>query len=239
MNVCVTESLHELDRGSALRRKPRLVLKASPAFAIREATVADANAIFDLICFKAEFEGCLPSVLATPRKLVAAMRGTSPYFRALLAEVGGKPVGFASFHQTFSSFLAQPGIWLDDLYVCESHRAKGVGKALMRRLAILAGKNGCARLDWIVAVDNVTALNFCTRTGSRVNEDVRHCRLDADAIARLAKDAAASDISGSLVPALQPRSEHRTHACRSLGAHDGEGQMFRDFSTSTRSEHKS
>lgn len=208
MNVCVTKSVHELGDDPGLRRKPRMALKPSPAFAIREATEGDASAIFDLICFKAEFDGCLPSVRATPRKLVAAMRGTSPYFRALLAEAGGKPVGFAGFHQTFSSFLAQPGIWLDDLYVRESHRAKGVGMALMQRLAVLAARSGCARIDWVVATGNVKGRDFCARTGACVNEDVRHCRLDADALSSLANIAAADALSAPLVPSAQPKSGH-------------------------------
>ena len=179
-------------------------------FVIREATEKDADPIFDLICFKAEFDGCFSSVQATPRKLIVAMRGTSPYFRALLAEADNKPIGFASFHQTFSSFLAQPGIWLDDLFVRESHRGHGVGSALMRRLAVLADRNGCARIDWMVATSNITARDFYTHIGSRVNEGVRHCRLDADAIARLAKDAAAGAISRTFMSSPQPESERRS-----------------------------
>jgi GNAT superfamily N-acetyltransferase len=193
----------------------------SPSFVVREATERDADAIFDLICFKAEFDGCFSSVQATPRKLIAAMRGTSPYFRALLAETGGRAIGFASFHQTFSSFLAQPGIWLDDLFVRESYRARGVGNALMRRLAMLAGKNGCARIDWIVATSNIKARHFYTHIGSRVNEDVRHCRLDADAIARLATETAGA-ASRDLAPPSQPRpqAERRTLVRRSTAVLD-------------------
>ena len=129
MNVCIAKALRDGRTDSGSHPKPRIVLQDPPCFAIREATERDADAIFDLICFQAEFDGCFSSVQATPRKLVAAMRGTSPYFRALLAEADGKPIGFASFHQTFSSFLAQPGIWLDDLFVRASHRGHGVGNA--------------------------------------------------------------------------------------------------------------
>lgn len=195
MDACSTGSAQSGNTNPCARPGPRMASGRLTPFAIREATEADADAIFDLICFKAEFDGCLSSVQATPRKLIAAMRGTSPYFRALLAEADGRPVGFASFHQTFSSFLAQPGIWLDDLYVCESHRAAGVGKALMQRLAMLATRNGCARIDWIVAASNASGRRFYARIGSRVNEDVRHCRLDADAIAGLAKNPSADVVS--------------------------------------------
>lgn len=194
-NADATDPLHARGEAPCPQPRPRRVARPASSFAIREATEADASTIFDLICFKAEFDGCLSSVQATPRKLVVAMRGTSPYFRALLAEVGGKPVGFASFHQTFSSFLAQPGIWLDDLYVCESHREEGVGRALMRHLASLASKNGCARIDWIIAVGNARGRHFYTQIGSRIDEDVRHCRLDADAIARLVRDKAVNAVS--------------------------------------------
>jgi GNAT superfamily N-acetyltransferase len=220
MNACVTKVSHKQSEGAHFHRKPRMTFKPSAACAIRDATEGDASAVFDLICFKAEFDGCLSSVLATPRTLVAAMRGTSPYFRALLAEVGGKPVGFASFHQTFSSFLAQPGIWLDDLYVRESHRGQGVGKALMRRLAMLAANNGCARIDWIVGSSNGKARAFHRHLGVRVNEDVGYCRLDAVAIADLAKDKPADTASRSVVPAPQPQSEHRMLAPRPVAALD-------------------
>lgn len=158
---------------------------SSSPFAIREATEADAHAVFDLICFRAELDGCLPSVQSTPRKLALAMRGTSPYFRALLAEAEGLAIGFAAFHQTFSTSLAQPGIWLDDLFVREGHRALGVGTALVRQLARLATRNGCARIDWTVAGGNAGGRKFCGRIGSQVSEDTRHCRLDAAGIARL------------------------------------------------------
>lgn len=209
-----------MDTCSHLR--PRMARADFPAFVVREATERDADAIFDLICFKAEFDGCFSSVQATPRKLIVAMRGTSPYFRALLAEADGRPIGFASFHQTFSSFLAQPGIWLDDLFVRESHRGHGVGNALIRRLAILADTNGCARIDWIVATSNITARDFYSHIGSRVNEDVRHCRLDADAIAGLASDATAGALSRVFMPSSQtePQSERQTLVRRSTAMLD-------------------
>lgn len=196
MNARVRTPLQEGSVDSCAHPKPRIVREDSPSFVIREATEKDVDAIFDLICFKAEFDGCFSSVQATPRKLIAAMRGTSPYFRALLAEADGRPIGFASFHQTFSSFLAQPGIWLDDLFVRESHRGRGVDDALVRRLTILAARNGCARIDWIVATNNSKARDFNSRIGACVNEDVRHCRLDAEAIEGLASGTAAGAHQG-------------------------------------------
>jgi GNAT superfamily N-acetyltransferase len=221
MSACITTPLQDLRTDPGSRGKPRTV-DDPPALVVREATERDADAIFDLICFKAEFDGCFSSVQATPRKLIAAMRGTSPYFRALLAEAGGKPIGFASFHQTFSSFLAQPGIWLDDLFVRESHRGTGVGNALMRHLAVLAGKSGCARIDWIVATSNIKACDFYTHIGSHVNEGVRHCRLDGDGMARLVKDMAEGAVSKGLMPASQhePQAGRRTLVRRSTAVPD-------------------
>ncbi|MGK7920611.1 MAG: N-acetyltransferase family protein, partial [Trichodesmium sp.] len=84
---------------------------------IRDAVPTDIKAIMELLYLKAEFDGCPESLKATTEQLNNDLFCTNPLTSILLAEVGGKPVGFASYHRIYSTFLAKPGIWLDDLYL--------------------------------------------------------------------------------------------------------------------------
>ena len=93
----------------------------------------------------------------------------------MFAEIDGKPVGFAIYFLTFSSFLARPGIWLDDLYVDENARGLGAGKALLAHLAKLADERGYGRVEWVTAANNEKGLAFYRRNGARVQEVVRVC----------------------------------------------------------------
>lgn len=168
----------------------------NPSITIRETTEADIAAIFELICLKAEFDGCRESLLSTPEQIKEALFGAMRKCHALIAELDGQPVGLATFYSMFSTFLAKPGIWLDDLYVKESYRSLGVGKALMQRLALLAHDNGCARIDWLVATENADGQAFYDHLGARMSHEVRHCRLGAAAIAQLAKEEEETDNHG-------------------------------------------
>lgn len=96
----------------------------------------------------------------------------------LLAEVGSQAVGFASYHQIYSTFLAKPGIWLDDLYLKEEYRGKKIGKALMSRLCQIAEKTGCARIDWTVNINNYHGIQFDEKMGANIIEKVKLCRFE-------------------------------------------------------------
>ncbi|MEM1168879.1 MAG: GNAT family N-acetyltransferase [Cyanobacteria bacterium P01_H01_bin.35] len=99
---------------------------------------------------------------------------------AILAEVGGKPVGFASYHRIYSTFLAKPGIWLDDLYLKEEYRGQKIGKALITRLYQIAEETGCGRIDWTVNINNSQGINFYEKMGANIIEKVRLCRLEVN-----------------------------------------------------------
>jgi GNAT superfamily N-acetyltransferase len=149
---------------------------------IRAAVETDIPALVDLIRAKAAFDGCLESLRADENTLRAALFSENPKAGALVAEIGGKVVGVATYYDIYSSFLARPGIWLDDLYVYENHRRRGVGKALMLSLCEIARRTGCARIDWIVATDNENGQAFYSTMGAKIFENVRHARLDGAAI---------------------------------------------------------
>lgn len=147
----------------------------------------DLEAVFSFIREIAVFAGADPaSVEATPEKLRRALFSEPPLGEVLLAEVDGVAVGFASFHQTFSTFLAQPCLWLDDLFVRPEQRGQGAGTALMRHLARIARERGCGRIDWIVNTSNGRGISFYVKSGAAVRPHVNLWRVDRKAIERLA-----------------------------------------------------
>jgi GNAT superfamily N-acetyltransferase len=151
--------------------------------AIRPATENDIPAILKLIHLKAKFDGCPESVAATADRLQQDLFGESPLASVLLAEVGGAIAGFATYHRIYSTFLAKPGIWLDDLYLKPEFRRQGIGQTLMLELCKIADETGCARVDWTVAVDNPTGIQFYEKIGAKIQHRVRLCRLNQEAIA--------------------------------------------------------
>jgi GNAT superfamily N-acetyltransferase len=106
----------------------------------------------------------------------------------LIAEGEGNPVGFALFFHNFSTFLAQPGIYLEDLFVIPEHRGRGVGRALLKELARLAVERECGRLEWSVLDWNREAIGFYERLGARPNSEWTVYRLTGEALSALGRE---------------------------------------------------
>ncbi len=157
---------------------------------IREANVNDVQDILSLIQGKAEFDGCLDALLSKKAEIEEAFFSSSPKTNALLAVEDGKPVGIATYYSIYSTFIAKPGIWLDDLFIYPENRKSGAGKALIIRLCKIAKEKGCGRIDWIVARDNENGREFYESLGATIFEEVRHSRLDERAIEKLASVSA-------------------------------------------------
>lgn len=153
---------------------------------IRPANEGDVPIIASLIRDLARYEKLEHEVRLTDDKLRASMFGPRRYAEAILAEDDGEPVGFALFFHNYSTFLAQPGIYLEDLYVHESERGKGVGKALLVELARIAVERQCGRLEWAVLDWNVDAIGFYKRLGAHPNSEWTVYRLTGDSLTRLA-----------------------------------------------------
>ncbi len=118
---------------------------------IRPATPDDVPTVAFLIRALSQYEKLEHEVAMTEDKLRATMFGPRSYAEAVLAEEDGRAVGFALFFHNYSTFLAQPGLYLEDLYVPESQRGKGVGKALLAHLAKFYEKLGAKpNSDWTV-----------------------------------------------------------------------------------------
>lgn len=164
-------------------------MTAPAPFALRAAELGDVGAIVELIHGLAEFEKLMHLVKVTPEKLRPHLFGEKPVAEAWVAEVeeGGarKVVAFALFFTNFSTFLAQPGLYLEDLFVAPAHRGSGIGEALLKRLAQLAVERGCGRFEWSVLDWNENAIRFYQRMGATVMPDWRICRVTGDALQQL------------------------------------------------------
>ena len=157
-----------------------------PAHTLRPATPADLPAVVGLIRELAVFEKLEHLVVVTPESLHPHLFGQRPAAEALVGEVDGEVVAFALFFTNFSTFLAQPGLYLEDLYVQPAHRGSGLGKALLQHLGALAVQRGCGRFEWSVLDWNADAIRFYERMGATVMPEWRICRVAGTALQRFA-----------------------------------------------------
>jgi GNAT superfamily N-acetyltransferase len=158
----------------------------SSAPRIRQARPDDVGLIFSLIVELATYERAADRVLGSEELLERALFGARPVAEAVIAEVDGEPAGFALFYPTFSTWQCVPGMWLEDLYVRESHRRGGVGGALMSHLAALALRRGHGRLEWSVLSWNDPAIDFYAKLGAEAVDDWQLRRLAGDSLQRAA-----------------------------------------------------
>lgn len=156
---------------------------------IRPATRADLATIMALVRELAEFERLLDQVSATEAQLQEALFGARPYAEVLIAQVGEQVAGFALFFHNFSTFLAKPGIYLEDLYVRPPFRGNGCGSALLRHLAGIAVERGCGRLEWSVLDWNQRAIDFYRSLGAEPMDEWTIYRVTGDALERLGRSA--------------------------------------------------
>lgn len=159
---------------------------ATESFSIRAAELRDVTAIVQLIRELAEFEHLAHLLQVTPEKLRPHLFGERAVIEALVAESAGEVVGFAVFFTNFSTFLAQPGLYLEDLYVQPSQRGRGVGEALLSRVGRLAVERDYGRFEWSVLDWNANAIRFYEKMGATVMPDWRICRVTGDALQRFA-----------------------------------------------------
>jgi len=154
---------------------------------LRFAGPSDVPVIAELIRGLARFEKLEGEVAMTEDLLAKNLFGPRQYAETLLAEEGGAVVGFALFFHNFSTFLAQPGIYLEDLFVVPEQRGQGIGRALLERLAQIALERGCGRLEWAVLDWNRAAIGFYERLGAAPNSDWTVYRLTGDSLVGLAR----------------------------------------------------
>jgi len=155
---------------------------------IRAADRSDAPLILAFIRELAAYEKLAKDVVATEDTLAATLFGPHPAAEVLIAELDGEAVGFALFFPNYSTFLGKAGIYLEDLFVRPSARGRGVGRALLSRLAAIATERGCGRLEWAVLDWNESAIGFYEKLGAEPQSDWTTYRLTGEALSSLADD---------------------------------------------------
>ena len=155
---------------------------------IRPATPDDAATVASLVRELADYEKLLHEAKGTAADFQRELESPNPVIRVLIAEWNGAPAGFALYFFNFSTFVARPGLYLEDLFVRPALRSHGIGRALLRELARIARARDCGRMEWAVLDWNEPALKFYKSLGARpLTEWIVH-RLTATEIAALAAE---------------------------------------------------
>lgn len=152
---------------------------------IRPAVPGDEELVLELIRELAVYERLADEVEATPAMLGEALFSDRAVAETVIAEWEGEVVGFALFFANFSTFVGRPGLYLEDLFVRESHRGRGIGKALLLHLAGIARERDYGRMEWSVLDWNQPAIDFYRRLGAKPMSDWTVFRLDEKALAEL------------------------------------------------------
>ena len=137
----------------------------------------------------AEYERLLPEVRATEDELRRTLFGAEPAAEIVIAWDGAEPAGFALFFQSYSTFLAKPGLYLEDLFVRPAARQKGIGRKLLEHLAALAMGRGYGRLEWRVLDWNEPAIRFYRSIGAEPLKDWTVFRVTGHALQALAGES--------------------------------------------------
>lgn len=157
----------------------------NPEWSIRPARIGDETQIFDLIRALADYEHLSSSVTGNAARLAEDLFGERPAAEALVVEREQRLIAFALFFGNYSTFLTQPGLYLEDIFVLPEHRGRGVGKALLAAVARLAAERGAGRLEWSVLDWNESAIAFYEALGATVMPDWRICRVTGERLRAL------------------------------------------------------
>ncbi len=151
---------------------------------IRRAERADADALLALIVALADFEKLPPPDEDAQARLIADGFGERPRYEAYLAFGDGSasPIGYAFVFETYSTFLARPTLYLEDLFVLPEYRRQGAGGALLKHLIALAQQRGCGRMEWTCLDWNTNAQAVYEKLGAQVMDQWLLYRLTGDAL---------------------------------------------------------
>ena len=153
---------------------------------IEPARVDDVAVILSLINGLADYEKLAHECVATEDGLRRWLFGDSPAAEVVIAWSGADAVGFALFMRNFSTFLARPGLYLEDLFVVPAWRGQGIGRRLLTHLARIAVERGYGRFEWAVLDWNEPAIAFYRKMGATIMDDWRICRVTGEALETLA-----------------------------------------------------
>jgi GNAT superfamily N-acetyltransferase len=154
---------------------------------IERAVERDISAIVRLVMLLAKYEKLEHSMVSTEDDFRNALFGPQRSVDALMAYADETAVGFALYFYNFSTFEGRRGIYLEDLYVEPEYRGRGIGKALLQRLAAIAKQENCGRMEWSVLTWNQPSIEFYHRLGAVTLDDWRIFRLTGEALDRLSR----------------------------------------------------
>lgn len=157
-----------------------------PDLRLRFATDADTALVLEFIRSLAEFEKLAHEVTADEETLRESLFGDRKFAEVIIADYRGTPAGFALFFHNYSTFIAKPGIYLEDLYVKSEFRGNGIGRELLSCLARIAVSRNCGRLEWWVLDWNEDAIGFYKELGGRPMDDWTVFRVSGNSLTRLA-----------------------------------------------------
>ncbi len=153
---------------------------------IRKSTQKDVGTILGLILKLAEYEKLTGMVTATEEQLVKTMFCEQPYAHCQLAFWKDEPVGYALYFFNYSTFLAQPGLYLEDLFVIPENRGQGIGKEMLLALAREAKARNCGRMEWMALDWNTRAHDFYLNLGAHMHEEWKLFRATGESLDKLA-----------------------------------------------------
>jgi GNAT superfamily N-acetyltransferase len=153
---------------------------------LRPAVSSDCALVLNFIRDLASYEQLMTDFHATEEKLRATLFSKKPCAECLLAFVDDAPAAFTVFYTNYSTFMAKPGLYVEDLFVKPAFRKRGIGRALLARIAGLANERGCGRVEWTVLDWNEPAIDFYKAFGAAPKDEWRLCRLSGAALAKFA-----------------------------------------------------
>jgi GNAT superfamily N-acetyltransferase len=156
-------------------------------FRLRTATPADVPLVLQGIRALAEYERLAHECVATEALLRETLFGPNPVAEVVLAFDGDTPAGYALWFRTYSTFLARPGLYLEDLFVYPEFRNRGLGRRLLAHLASIAVERGYGRMEWMVLDWNENAIRFYRSLGASMVEGWELCRVTGDGLHALAE----------------------------------------------------
>lgn len=162
-------------------------MKTIPGLTIRQASPEDAAEMHALICGLAVYERLDEVNLSTVESLRQELAAEDGELEAILAEVDGDVVGLVTFFRTYSTFAARRGIYLEDIFIAQSHRGQGIGSELMHALGRLAVERGYGRIEWTTLLWNTSAIEFFESLGAAPSDAWTTFRLHGEWLQRLAE----------------------------------------------------
>ena len=163
------------------------MVKSSGGITVRKATAEDSALLLDFIQQLARYEKLEHQCIATVDQIRATLFGANPRAESLVAFEGGNPAGFAVYFFSYSTFLAQPGLYLEDLFVKPELRGRGIGKRIFLELLRIARANDCGRFEWSVLDWNQPAIDFYESLGAKPQGEWVRYRLEEEQISQLAQ----------------------------------------------------